>query len=235
KPGPITLRYALGGSRNIPAVKAMYEAVPNDKTSSKSTSVNKVIDTASAMMDNPYLASKHQNTYNCYQQGIDINNATTNDTTQCYGASAIGDGAFLHLDDHVNGLSTLARLGKAIPRTYILKVTDASQKTLYQWTQPVGKQVVKADSAYIVDNMASDPNASYLPASCSATTCSTLAGGGYKFQHDNGWDFAVKTGTTNNGFDGLMTSWSSKYAVVSWVGTHNRNIDLGTTMEYLTE
>jgi membrane peptidoglycan carboxypeptidase len=235
QPGPLTLRYAIGGSRNIPAVKSMYEAVPNDKSSGRVDSVNKVISTASAMMDNTYLQSKHQNAYNCYQQGIDVNNANPSDTTQCYGASAIGDGAYLHLDDHVNGLSTLARLGQAIPRTYILKITDASQKTLFQWKQPLAKQAVKADAAYIVDNMASDPSASYLPGSCSATTCY----GGYKFQRYNGWNFAVKTGTTNFGFDGLMASWSTKYATVAWVGNHTRNVDIasrtGTAMEYLTE
>ena len=238
-PGPLTLRYALGGSRNIPAVKAMAEAVPNDKSDLKIDSVKKVIATASAMMDNKYLEGKHQKAYNCYQSGIDINNARPDDVIDCHVSSAIGDGAFLHLDDHVNGLATLARLGKAIPRTYILKIVDASQSTLYQWKQPVGNQVVKADAAYIVDNMASDPNASYLPGSCSATTCTKLSGGGYKFQRDDGWNFAVKTGTTNSGFDGLMTSWSNKYAVVSWVGNHTRNVDIssrtGTAMEYLTE
>ena len=228
-PGPLTLRYAMGGSRNVPAVKAMLEAVPNDKSSGHVDSVNKVISTASAMMDNTYDQSKNSSPYNCY-----ADEALTQ-TTQCYGASAIGDGAFLHLDDHVNGLSTLARLGKAIPHTYILKITDSAQKTIYQWKQPVAKQVVKADAAYIVDNMASDPNASYLPGSCTATTCTSLARGGYKFQRYNGWDFGVKTGTTNDGFDGLMTSWSTKYAMVSWVGNHTRNVNLNTTMESLTE
>jgi penicillin-binding protein 1A len=228
-PGPLTLRYAMGGSRNVPAVKAMLEAVPNDKSSGHVDSVNKVISTASAMMDNTYDQSKHISPYNCYAD------SALTQTTQCYGASAIGDGAFLHLDDHVNGLATLARLGKAIPHTYILKITDSAQKTIYQWKQPQGKQVVKADAAYIVDNMASDPNASYLPGSCTATTCTSLARGGYKFQRYNGWDFGVKTGTTNNGFDGLMTSWSTKYAMVSWVGNHTRNVNLNTTMESLTE
>ena len=239
QPGPLTLRYAIGGSRNIPAVKAMLEAVPNDKSNGNTSSVNKVISTASAMMDNTYLQSHHQQAYNCYQPGIDTSNATPNDVTQCYGASAIGDGAFLHLDDHVNGISTLGRLGNAIPRTYILKITDSAGKNVYQWKQPVAKQVIKADSAYIVDNMASDPKASYLPGSCSATSCNSLGSGGYKFQRDNGWTFAVKTGTTNNGFDGLMTSWSPDFAVVSWVGNHTRNVDItsrtGTAMEYLTE
>ncbi len=224
-PGPITLRYALGGSRNIPAVKAMLSAVPNDTSTDRVASINKVISTATSMMYNPL---EKGSTYNCYS------NEGLTQPTQCYGSSAIGDGAFLHLDDHVNGLATLARLGTAIPHTYIVKITDASGNNVPLIQYP-SKQAVRPDSAYIVDSMASDPNASYLPGSCSATTCTSLAHGGYKFQRDNGWNFAVKTGTTNNGFDGLMTSWSTKYAVVSWVGTHNRNVDLGTTMEYLTE
>lgn len=218
-PGPVTLRYALGGSRNVPAVKAMLSAVPDDKSDGKVDSINKVISTASSMMANPY----NDKPYQCYQNGVDVNNATQADVTQCYGASAIGDGAFLHLDDHVNGLATMSRLGKAIPRTYILKITDSADKTVNEWSQPKGKQVIKPDSAYIVNDMASDPNASYLPSS-------------YKFQNQrNGWKFAVKTGTTNNGYDGLMASWSTKYAVVTWVGNHTRNKELKTAMEYLTQ
>ncbi len=228
-PGPITLRYAIGGSRNVPAVKAMLESKPNDTSSGHVASINNVIHTAAAMMDNTYDQTHHISPYNCYAD------AALTKTTQCYGASAIGDGAFLNLDDHVNGLSTLAREGVAIPRTFILKITDSANKTVYQWKQPKGTQAVKRDAAYIVDNMASDPRASYLPGSCTATTCTTLGQGGYKFQRYNGWNFAVKTGTTNNGFDGLMTSWSTKYAVVSWVGNHTRNVALNTSMEYLTE
>jgi membrane peptidoglycan carboxypeptidase len=87
--------------------------------------------------------------------------------------------------------------------------------------------------------MASDPRASYLPGSCTTTTCTPLSEGGFKFQRDNGWTFAVKTGTTDNGFDGLMTSWSPEWADVSWVGNHTRNVDIssitGIAMEYLTE
>jgi len=224
-PGPLTLRYALAGSRNVPAVKAMIEA-----------GVSKTISTAAAMMDNPYLQSQHQNTYNCYAPGTDLSNATPQDESPCYPSAAIGDGAFLHLDDHVNGLSTLGRLGSAIPRTFILQITDASGSSIYKWTQPKGTQVINKDTAYIMDNMLSDPRASYLPGSCSATTCTTLAHGGYKFQRDNGWDFAVKTGTTNDNFDGLMTSWSTQWADVSWVGYHTRNKAMTAgEMEFMTE
>ena len=222
QPGPITLRYALGGSRNIPAEKAMMSSIPGDTSPGYVASINKTIAVASAMMDNPYNPTPYQ----CYSDEANTK------PTQCYSASGIGDGAFLHLDDHVNGLSTLARLGVAIPRTYILQIKDSSDKIVYQWTQPQGKQVVNKDSAYIVDSMASDPNASYLYGSCSATDCSP--GVGAKFHRYHGWHFAIKTGTTNNGFDGLMTSWSTKYAVVTWVGNHSRQVNLNTFMEQLT-
>ena len=214
-PGPLTLRYALGGSRNVPAVKAMLEAVPNDSSPNRTTSINKVINTADAMMSAP-------GAYRCYKPGTDVSNPPKDALTQCYGASAIGDGAYIHLDQHVNGVATLGRLGQAIPTTYILKIFNASNKEIYHFTQPKGTQVVRPDSAYIVDNMASDPNASYLPS------------GFYKWHRYNGWTNAIKTGTTNNGFDGLMMSWNTQFAVGSWVGYHTRNVSLSTFMEVLT-
>jgi membrane peptidoglycan carboxypeptidase len=106
---------------------------------------------------------------------------------------------------------------------------------VYKWHQPKGKQVIKKDTAYILDNMLSDPHATYLPGSCSKTTCTPLSAGGYKFQHYNGWDIAVKTGTTNDNYDGLMTAWNTQYATVSWVGYHTRNVALTRSMEYFTE
>ncbi len=203
-PGALSLRYALGGSRNVPAVKSML-----------TVGVDKVINIANNMMG-------VNNAYKCYQPGVDVNNAKASDQTQCYGASAIGDGAYLHLDNHVNGLASMARLGASISQTYILEIQDASGKPIYKWTQPKPKQVIDAQSAYIVNNMLSDSNASYLPA------------GYYKWQHYNGWDTAVKTGTTNNGFDGLMMGWNTQYAVGSWVGYHTRTVSLRGAMEYMT-
>lgn len=205
-PGPLSLRYALGGSRNVPAVKAML-----------TVGTDKVIDTANQLMAAP-------NAYKCFNPGVDVNTATAKDEAPCYGASAIGDGAYLHLDQHVNGLASLARLGVAYPQTYILKIEDSSKKPIYEWKQPkLGdsnvKQVVRAEAAYILNDMASDPRASYLP---------------IKWHNYKGWRNAIKTGTTNNGYDGLMMSWNTQYAVGSWVGYHTRNKALSTFMENLT-
>lgn len=202
-PGPITLRYALGGSRNVPAIKAML-TVGTDKT----------IKVANDLM-------AKDNAYKCYAPGTDVFSATKADESQCYGSSAIGDGAYVHLDDHVNGIASLARLGSAMPYTYISSITDAKGKKV-ELKKREAKQVIRQDSAYIVNDMASDPKASYLPA------------GYYKFHDYNGWDFAIKTGTTNDGYDGLMASWSSRYATMAWVGYHTRTKAMTGTMEVMT-
>lgn len=230
-PGAETLRYALGGSRNVPAVKAVLSEVPNDTSNGHIASINKFVSTFNSMMDT-------KDAYNCYKPNVNVETAGPNQQSQCYASSGIGDGAYIHIDQQVNGDATLARLGQALPQTYILSVTDASNKSLYKWTQPKGYQAVKPDTAYIMDNMLSDPRATYLPGSCTAINCTPLSRGGYKFQRYNGWDIAVKTGTTNYNFDGLMTAWSTQFAVVSWVGYHTRNqalISVGGGMEYLTE
>ena len=63
-PGAESIRYALAGSRNVPAVKAMSSAVPNSQCEQGNLagcvpSINKVISTADALMDAP-------NAYQCY-------------------------------------------------------------------------------------------------------------------------------------------------------------------------
>lgn len=204
-PGPLTLRYALGGSRNIPAVKAML-TVGADKT----------IKMASDMMGN-------EDAYNCYQEGVDVNAATKADEEQCGGSAAIGDGAYLRLDDHATGLATMSRNGALLPKTYIKKIVDGSGKPIMEFKAPKPKQIIKPDAAYIVNDMMSDPNASYLNASQK------------QHRQKNGWKFAIKTGTTNDNYDGLMASWSAQYATISWVGYHTRQKALtGTAMENMT-
>jgi len=204
-PGPLEIRYALAGSRNVPAVKAMLSVIPNKQCEENIVagcvpSINKVISTADAMMDVP-------NGYQCY---ADVG---LTQPTQCYASSAFGDGAYLTLANHTNGLATIARGGAAIPQTFILKITDSSGNVIYNWTQPKPVQVLKPDTAFIVDNILDDPRASYLP---------TVD----KFQSYNGWEIAVKTGTTNNEYDALMTAQTTQYTVASWVGYHTRNVAL---------
>ena len=207
-PGPVTLRYALGGSRNVPAVKAMA-----------TVGVTKTIEVANALM-------AKEGAYKCYKQDTDVFSATKDDETRCFESSAIGDGAYLHLDNHANGIASLSRLGKAMPQTYIHSITDAKGKKV-ELKKREAKQAIRPDSAYIVNDMAADNKASYLHG---LNNCSGSCG----FHDYKGWKFAIKTGTTNDTYDGLMASWSSKYATMTWVGDHTRTVPLKGSMEQMT-
>jgi penicillin-binding protein 1A len=206
-PGPMTLRYALGGSRNVPAVKAMLLA-----------GIDKTIGTAQKL--------GLEDGYKCYQPGVeDVNYAKADEETQCYSSSAIGDGAYLYLDQHVNAYTTISRNGVKLKQTYILNIEDANNKSVYQWKPEKGEQVVRPDAAYIVADMLSDPNASYFPAGLKP----------HRFNGNQGqWKFAMKTGTTNDSKDGWMMGFSTQYAAGVWVGHHTRRVAATTTAETMT-
>lgn len=196
-PGPLTVRYALGGSRNVPAMKAMLL-----------TGIDKTIQTAEKL--------GLKSGYNCYTDD------NLSKEGPCYASSAIGDGAYLKLDEHVHAQASLSRNGKVLPQTYILKIDDAQDKPVYEWKLEKGEQAVREDTAYIVNDILSDPNASYFPA-------------GRKPQRFNDWKFAMKTGTTNDAKDGWMTGYSSKYSASVWVGYHTRRVEMRGTMESMTQ
>lgn len=203
-PGPLTLRYALGGSRNVPAVKAMLIA-----------GIDKTIETADKVGLKDTGDDRVQgNGYKCYED-----DALTKEAP-CYSSAAIGDGAYLKLDEHVHGFSTISRNGRLIPQTYILKIEKSNGDVLDEWKPTTGKQVVRPDSAYIVADMMSDPRASYFV---------------NKSQAYNNHKFSMKTGTTNDSKDGWMMGFSTQYATGVWVGYHNRQKELAGFMETMTQ
>lgn len=203
-PGPLSLRYALGGSRNIPAMKAML-----------TVGVDKTIGTAKKLMQSPGTQEgEARGDYKCYQ------NEQLTKESKCYTAAAIGDGAFLKIDEHVHGFATLSRNGLNIPQTYILKTEYADGKVVDEWKPSQGVQAIRPDAAYIVDDMISDPKASYLAS---------------KTHNYKGWKFGFKTGTTNDSKDGWMMGMSTQYAVGTWVGYHDRTKELSGFMESMTQ
>ncbi len=198
-PGPVTLRYALGGSRNVPAVKAMLIA-----------GIDKTINTAEKLG----LASG----YKCYEPGKPV--GVKENETQCYSSSAIGDGAYLRLDEHVNAFASFSRNGVKLPQTYILKIENASGKTIDEWKQPQGEQAVRPETGYIISDMMSDPNASYFSV---------------KPHRYKNHKFSLKTGTTNDAKDGLLMGYSTYYSAGVWVGHHTGNVEMTGFMETMTE
>jgi membrane peptidoglycan carboxypeptidase len=210
-PGPLTLRYALGGSRNIPAMKAMLTA-----------GVDKTVGTAKKMMQSPGTPEgEARGNYKCYFPGTpDINAATSEDETGCGASAAIGDGAYLYLDENVHGYATLSRNGLNLPQTYILKIEDHTGKAIDEWKPSKGNQAVRPEAAYIVADMISDPKASYLSS---------------KPHSYKGWKFGFKTGTTNDSKDGWMMGISTQYAAGVWVGYHNRQKEMSGFMDNMTQ
>ncbi|CAN5409049.1 hypothetical protein BH10PAT3_BH10PAT3_3330 [soil metagenome] len=207
-PGPVTLRYAIGGSRNVPAVKAMLIA-----------GVDKTIQVANKLMD---TGRPNAYGYKCYK--TDTTEYIAANETACYASSAIGDGAYLKLDEHVHGYASISRNGLNIPQSYIIKVVDDANKTLDEWKPSAGKQVVRADAAYILGDMISDPNPSYFSNPKPQ-----------RFTGNKGtWKFAIKTGTTNDAKDGLMLGFTTKYAAGVWVGYHNHAEAMSGSMENMT-
>jgi len=193
-PGPVTLRYALGGSRNVPAVKAML-----------TLGVDRTIETAEKL--------GLESGYNCYQDD------KLTKEGPCYASAAIGDGAYLKLDEHVHAFGSISRNGVALPRTYILKVEDAGNKTILEWKPSSGEQVVRPEAAYIVADMMADPRASYFSR---------------KIHTYKNHKFSIKTGTTNDAKDGLLMGFSTQYAAGVWVGYHNRRVEMSGFMENMT-
>jgi penicillin-binding protein 1A len=193
-PGPVTLRYALGGSRNVPAVKAMLIA-----------GVDKTIQTAEKL--------GLKSGYKCFRD------ESFKEETQCYASSAIGDGAYLRLDEHVHSYATLSRNGLNIPQTYILKIEDANNKVVDEWKPSKGEQAIKEETAYIVSDILSDPKASYFTS---------------KAHEYKGHKYSLKTGTTNDSKDGWLMGYSTQYAAGVWVGYHSRQREMSGFMENMT-
>lgn len=134
EPGGITMRYALGGSRNIPAIKAMYAAG---------------------------IEYTHQV---AIDMGITDGITNCAGAPKCDGilSTAIGDGGQVRLDQHVHGYATFSRLGKNIPQSYILKIEDSKGKVIKEWKQEDGTQAIDPQIAYIVNDMLADKDASYF-------------------------------------------------------------------------
>ncbi|MEI6237409.1 MAG: transglycosylase domain-containing protein [Candidatus Saccharibacteria bacterium] len=173
QPGAMSMRYALGGSRNIPAIKAMYIA-----------GIQNTLDLAKKM-------------------GV---KSGTSCEPNCGLSSAIGDGSEIRLDEHVHGFTTLARLGKYKPQTYVLRINDAHDKLIKEWKDTPGEQVLDPQIAYIINDMISDSRASYF---------------GNNYRLNNGWKSALKTGTTNNKENGWLLGFTNKLAFGLWTGRQN--------------
>jgi len=130
-------------------------------------------------------------------------------------ASAIG-GCGIKQVDLVSGFSSLARLGVYKPQTSVLEVKNSSNETLKKWVDTAPKQIVDAQSAYIVNDILSDDNAR-----------SPLAGHNAVGMVIPGVKTATKTGTSDKdgkAKDIWMMSYSPALTMGVWLGNSDATI-----------
>ncbi len=179
--GSMTIRTALGQSRNTTAIKAAYIS-----------GMDNIINLAHEMGDKTFC---------------------TRD--ECGLSAAIG-GARVVPVEHANAFASLARGGVYKDVTYVLKVENASGKTIKEWKDDGGKPVLNGEVAYLISDILSDDSAR-----------AGLFGRNSIGFNVPGVKVAAKSGTTDDGTpqsrakDSWLMGYSSKITVGTWVGNHD--------------
>jgi penicillin-binding protein 1C len=137
---------------------------------------------------------------------------TLNDPSQ-YGLSLTLGGGAIKLKELTNAYAILGNGGKQVKTTVILKVTDSSGNIIEEYKEPEKpKQVVRAEHAYLVNNILSDPTAKYAG-------YGTYWAGLLNFRKD----VAVKTGTSEMKIDNWTFGYSPTYVIGTWVGNNDNS------------
>ncbi|MDD4995134.1 MAG: transglycosylase domain-containing protein [Patescibacteria group bacterium] len=174
--GAVTVRTALQGSLNIPAVKMIYLA-----------GIDNVLDLAEKM------------------------GYTTFSDRSRFGLSLVLGGGEVKLLEHTGAYAIFAAEGKKYPINPILKVEDPWGKTLEEWQQPEGEQVIPAEAARLTSNILSD----------NAARAYVFGTGSYL--QLGARPVAAKTGTTNDYRDGWTIGYTPSLAAGVWIGNNDNS------------
>lgn len=179
--GPVQLRYALGNSYNIPAVKNLAL-----------TGVKDVMELG-------------------YKMGLTTWEPTS-ENVNSVGLSLTLGGREVRLLDLTSAFAVLADFGNQQDPVSILKVTDAKNKTLFEYRKSDGKKVLDPGIAFIISDILSDNGAR------------TAAFGSNSVLVIPGKTVAVKTGTTDEKRDNWTIGYTESVAVGVWVGNNDNSI-----------
>jgi membrane peptidoglycan carboxypeptidase len=172
--GVQSMRTALDGSLNIPAVKALY------------------------------IAGMDETLKTAHDMGI-----TTLNDPQNYGLSLVlGAGEVLPLD-HAGAFGVFGNGGVKQDQSWYVKIEDNNSKTLDEYKQKPGKQVLDPQIAYLMSNVLSDNNArAYIFGTRNSLTLPDRP-------------VAVKTGTTNDYKDAWTVGYTPQISTAVWVGNND--------------
>ena len=130
--GPITLRYALANSYNIPAVKTLQFV---------------------GIFDDPNTPVEDGMIEMAHRLGISTLN------NDYYGLSLTLGAGEVTLLDMVSVYSVFANLGRKIPPVAITRITDTSGEVVFEHQPTPGEQVIRAEHAYLITDILSDNTA----------------------------------------------------------------------------
>lgn len=172
--GVQSMRTALDGSLNIPAVKTLYIA-----------GLNETLKTA-------------------HDMGI----TDLNDPSQ-YGLSLVLGAGEVKPIDHASAFGVFGNGGVKQEQSWFVKIEDGKGKTLDEFKQLPGKQVLDPQIAYLMSNVLSDNNArAYIFGSRNSLTLADRP-------------VAVKTGTTNDYKDAWTVGYTPQISTAVWVGNND--------------
>lgn len=130
--GPVSVRFALGSSYNIPAVKALqYVGIYDDP----------------ATAENDGLIG--------FSRKLGITTLTRND----YGLALSLGGGEVSLMEITNAYAVFANEGKLISPVAITKIVDFKGTLVYEYQVPEGKQVLDPDYAFLMSSILTDNEA----------------------------------------------------------------------------
>jgi penicillin-binding protein 1A len=188
--GNVTIRTSFATSRNVPAVKAM---AINDGITATAAGNGTTLNTIRKLGASSYCTVGDD-------KGVGL-------------ALAIG-GCGVKQVDMVNAYASLARGGVYKPQSSVLEVKNSAGESLKKWADVEGDRIVSDQSAYIVADILSDPNAS-------------AALGSYAAKSIPGVKTATKTGTSDKGGnakDLWMFSYSPALTMGVWLGNPDTTI-----------
>ncbi len=132
--------------------------------------------------------------------------STVNDSTN-YGLSLALGSAEAKLTDMTNAYASFANSGKQYSLTSVTKIDDKFEKEVYKAPTQTPKEVMPEDATFLISDILNDESARAPIFGSSLNT--------------NGYDVAVKTGTTDEARDAWTIGYAKQLAVGVWVGNND--------------
>jgi membrane peptidoglycan carboxypeptidase len=213
--GPVSIRYAIANSLNIPAIKAVYLSAGDNQNQSmtrvKNTGVNNVVNNARNM-------------------GVDFK--VKEPEKNCGPQVALG-GCEITMVSHATGMSTFARMGDKIPVSPFKQICTPTGEDIYNGkmcdgTEKDGIRKLK-DEYYKKEEKVLDPKIAYEVVDMmtdveartpvfGSTRCTLTLNNCNRDKEFKDWVVAAKTGTSNENRDTWTVGFTPSRTALVWVG-----------------